>query len=151
MKSGLKVEREMGPCRLAWQANGFRHIRQYISNIEVLASISLVFSLHPPASCRFLEAHNSSQGKDSTCQWNFARIQNSGKLISGHRTTEVVTEHYFHPYQTQVRQALESAIPKLLTNGQKTLKDQMLAILDRTTAKTWKKDAAQLRQLAAAL
>jgi len=73
------------------------------------------------------------------------------KLISGHRTTEVVTEHYFHPDQAQVRQALESAIPKLLTNGQKTPKEQMLAILDRTTAKTWKKDTARLRELAAAV
>ncbi|MDO9542081.1 MAG: tyrosine-type recombinase/integrase [Kiritimatiellia bacterium] len=76
------------------------------------------------------------------------------KLISGHRTTEVVTEHYFHPDLAQVRKSLESAIPKLLTNGHpgeagKTFKDQMIEILDRTTIKTWKKDVARLRQLVA--
>jgi len=52
-------------------------------------------------------------------------------------------------------------MPKLLTNGHppahcsgaagKTPKEQMLAILDRTTTKTWKKDAGRLRQLAAAV
>jgi len=57
------------------------------------------------------------------------------KLISGHRTTEVVTENYFHPDQSQVRQALEAAMPRLLTNGEpsdkvekKTVKDEVLEI-----------------------
>ncbi len=73
------------------------------------------------------------------------------KLISGHRTTEVVTEHYFHPDQEQVRRSLEAAMPKLLTNGNQQPKDAIFNILDHMTAKTWKKDAARVRELLAAL
>ncbi|MFH1968966.1 MAG: site-specific integrase, partial [Verrucomicrobiota bacterium] len=71
--------------------------------------------------------------------------------VTGHKTTDIVLKHYFQPGREEFRRALQSAMPKLLTNGQKTPKDQMLTILDRTTAKTWKKDAGRLRQLAAAL
>lgn len=72
------------------------------------------------------------------------------KLISGHRTTEVVTEHYFRPDQAQVRATLEAAMPKILTGGKaKTRDEQMLEILDKTTAETWKADAAKLRALIA--
>jgi len=35
-------------------------------------------------------------------------------------------------------------MPKLLTNGQKSPKEQMKIILSQTTAKTWKKDKAQI-------
>jgi hypothetical protein len=42
-------------------------------------------------------------------------------------------------------------MPKLLTHGSKTPKEQMLEILDGTTAKTWKNDAARLRAIAACL
>ena len=40
---------------------------------------------------------------------------------------------------------------KLLTNGQKSPKDQILGILNRSTAKTWKKDAKRLQDLVASL
>jgi len=42
------------------------------------------------------------------------------------------------------RRVLQSAMPKLLTNGSKTPKDQVLETLDGTSAKTWKKDATRL-------
>jgi len=71
--------------------------------------------------------------------------------VTGHKTTDIVLKHYFQPGREEFRRALQSAMPKLLTNGQKTPKEQMLAILDRTTAKTWKKDVGRLRQLAAAV
>ena len=71
--------------------------------------------------------------------------------VTGHKTTDIVLKHYFQPGREEFRRALQSAMPKLLTNGQKTPKEQMLAILDRTTAKTWKKDACRLRALAAAV
>lgn len=69
--------------------------------------------------------------------------------VTGHKTTDIVLKHYFQPGREEFRRALQSAMPKLLTNGQKTLKDQMIEILDRTTIKTWKKDVARLRQLVA--
>lgn len=37
------------------------------------------------------------------------------KLISGHKTVEVVTTHYFHPNGDQVRDALQGALPEALT------------------------------------
>jgi hypothetical protein len=40
-------------------------------------------------------------------------------------------------------------MPKLLTNGQQSPKDEMRAILDRLTAKTLKRDQARLRALLA--
>lgn len=66
--------------------------------------------------------------------------------VTGHRTTDIVLKHYFQPGREEFRRALQSAMPKLLTNGHKTPKEQMLGILDRTTAKTWQKDAQRLRE-----
>ena len=71
--------------------------------------------------------------------------------VTGHKTVDVVLKHYFQPGREEFRRALHTAMPKLLTNGAKLPKDQILEILDRTTAKTWKKDAAKLRALATAL
>jgi hypothetical protein len=51
----------------------------------------------------------------------------------------------------EFRRALQSAMPKLLTNGHKTPKDQVLEILDRISSKTWQKDIERLRRLVAAL
>jgi hypothetical protein len=62
-----------------------------------------------------------------------------------------VLKHYYQPGREEFRRALQSAMPKLLTNGSKTPKEQMLEILDGTTAKAWKKDAARLRALVAYL
>ena len=71
--------------------------------------------------------------------------------VTGHKTAEVVLKHYYQPGREEFRRALQSAMPKLLTNGSKTPKEQMLEILDATTAKTWKNDAARLRKLIAAI
>ncbi|HBA83912.1 MAG TPA: integrase [Verrucomicrobia bacterium] len=67
--------------------------------------------------------------------------------VTGHKTTDVVLKHYFKPGREQFRQAIQSAMPKLLTNGAKSRDEQMLEILDKTTAKTWKQDCEQLRIL----
>lgn len=71
--------------------------------------------------------------------------------VTGHKTVDVVLKHYYQPGREEFRRALQSAMPKLLTNGSKTPKDQMLEILDGIKAKTWKKDAARLRALVACL
>jgi integrase len=67
--------------------------------------------------------------------------------VTGHKTVDVVLKHYFQPGREEFRRALQAAMPKLLTNGTKTPKEQMLGILDHTTAKRWKKDVANLRKL----
>lgn len=78
------------------------------------------------------------------------------KLISGHRTTEVVTQHYFRPNQEQVREAITAAMPALLTGGPApepgapkvdSIVERMLAIIDAARPKTWKTDVAALREL----
>lgn len=40
------------------------------------------------------------------------------KLVSGHKTVEVVTTHYFHPSREQVRNALRGALPAAVTGGE---------------------------------
>jgi hypothetical protein len=42
-------------------------------------------------------------------------------------------------------------MPKLLTNGQKSPKQEIKIILTRMTAKTWKKDKARMNKLLATL
>jgi integrase len=71
--------------------------------------------------------------------------------VTGHGTTDIVLKHYFQPGREEFRRALETAMPRLLTNGHKTPKDQILEILDRISAKTWQKESERLRKLVAAL
>ncbi len=49
--------------------------------------------------------------------------------VTGHKTTDVVLKHYFQPGREAFRQALQVAMPKLLTNGQKSPKEQIKIIL----------------------
>ena len=67
--------------------------------------------------------------------------------VTGHKTTDIVLKHYFQPGREAFRQALHSAMPKLLTNGQKSPKDEMREIVGGMTAKTWKADNARLMEL----
>jgi integrase len=64
--------------------------------------------------------------------------------VTGHKTTDIVLKHYFQPGREDFRRALQSAMPKLLTNGQKSPKDEMREIVEKMTARTWKKDKARL-------
>ena len=67
--------------------------------------------------------------------------------VTGHKTTDIVLKHYFQPGREDFRRALQSAMPKLLTNGQKSPKDEMKDVLDKLTAKNWKKSKARLLAL----
>jgi len=69
--------------------------------------------------------------------------------VTGHKTTDIVLKHYFQPGREDFRRALQSAMPKLLTNGQKSPKDEMLAIVEQMKAKTLKRDQALLLKLLA--
>jgi integrase len=71
--------------------------------------------------------------------------------VTGHRTVEIVLKHYFQPGREEFRRALQSVMPKLLTNGHRTPKEEMLEILNKTSAKTWLRDSRRLRELVAAL
>jgi integrase len=71
--------------------------------------------------------------------------------VTGHKTTDIVLKHYFQPGREDFRKALQSAMPKLLTNGQKSPKDEMKDVLDKLTVKNWKKGKARLLALWAKL
>ena len=58
--------------------------------------------------------------------------------VTGHKTAEIVLKHYFQPGREAFRNALQIAMPKLLTNGQKSPKEEIVEILKNMTAKTWK-------------
>ena len=55
--------------------------------------------------------------------------------VTGHKTTDVVLKHYFQPGREDFRQTLQSAMPKLLTNGHKTPKEQMREMLNEVKPK----------------
>jgi integrase len=67
--------------------------------------------------------------------------------VTGHKTVEIVLKHYFQPGRDDFRRALESAMPKLLTNGQQSPKDEMREIVEKMSAKNWKKHRARLAAL----
>lgn len=73
--------------------------------------------------------------------------------VTGHRTVEVVMEHYFRPGREYFRQAIMRAMPKMLadTSGRKSIKDEILELLDRSSARTWKVDIGRIRELVALL
>jgi len=76
--------------------------------------------------------------------------------VTGHQTVNVVLKHYFRPGREDFRQAIESAMPKLLmesnqatdkAKGPSELLEEALKGLEDATAKTWKKQ----REFATAL
>jgi integrase len=71
--------------------------------------------------------------------------------VTGHKTTEVVLKHYFQPGREAFRQALQSAMPSLLTNGEKSPKEELVEILDKMTATSWQAERDRARKLVAAL
>ncbi len=50
--------------------------------------------------------------------------------VTGHKTTDIVLKHYFLPGREDFRQTLQSAMPKLLTSGHKTPKEEMRELID---------------------
>lgn len=71
--------------------------------------------------------------------------------VTGHKTVDIVLKHYFQPGREDFRRALHAAMPKLLTNGEKSPKDEMRAVIERATARTWKRDKKRLLELLAEL
>jgi integrase len=64
--------------------------------------------------------------------------------VTGHKTTDIVLKHYFQPGREDFRRALQSIMPEILTKGQNSPIDEMLATIHKMTAKTLKNDKARL-------
>lgn len=57
-------------------------------------------------------------------------------------------KHYFRPGRDGFRQAVMRAMPKMLGDGaQPAVKDQVLAILEGVTARTWRRDRPEAMQV----
>ncbi len=70
--------------------------------------------------------------------------------VTGHKTTEVVLKHYFHPGEDDFRQALQTAMPRMLTSGQhKTPLEQIQEIATKSTSKTAWRDIKAIRAVIA--
>jgi integrase len=59
------------------------------------------------------------------------------QLITGHATTEVVMKNYFKPQRAQIRQALETRMPKLLVTGMIEQSDQAIELLNQMDSTNW--------------
>ena len=55
--------------------------------------------------------------------------------VTGHKTNDIVLKHYYQPGREDFRQALHSAMPRLLTNGHKTPKEEMRELIDAVKPK----------------
>jgi integrase len=69
------------------------------------------------------------------------------RRVTGHTTVEVVLKHYFRPGREQFREAMLSAMPKLLTTGTKSREEQIQEIVSQMTADTLKQDKERLLKL----
>ncbi len=67
--------------------------------------------------------------------------------VTGHKTADIVLKHYFQPGREAFRHALQTAMPKLLTNGQGSPQERMREIVEGMTARTWKRDRTRLLRL----
>jgi hypothetical protein len=61
-------------------------------------------------------------------------------------------KHYFRPGREDFRTAIFKAMPKMLADqGQRSAKDEMRQVIERMTARTWKRDQARLLEFMAVL
>ena len=71
------------------------------------------------------------------------------RRVTGHKTVDVVLQNYFQPGREAFRQAIQAAMPKMLSDGSKTRDEQMLEIINNMTPRTQKRDCIRLRDLVA--
>ena len=57
-------------------------------------------------------------------------------------------KHYFKPGREDFRQALLKNMPQMMSErARSTVKDEMRELIEKVTAKTWKKDKQRLLEL----
>lgn len=59
--------------------------------------------------------------------------------VTGHRTVDVVMRHYFRPGREAMREAIERAMPKMLTGEMKAPAERAVDRLEKMTEKNWKR------------
>jgi integrase len=86
--------------------------------------------------------------------------------VTGHKTTDIVLKHYFQPGREAFREALNKAMPALLTAGERGSSyvsspangtedrqslERVREILSKMTAKSWKKDRERVMGMLGAM
>ncbi len=66
--------------------------------------------------------------------------------VTGHKTTDIVLKHYFQPGREDFRQALQDAMPKLLTNGQKPVRERLRELIEKVEQEDLRKQMLALLQ-----
>lgn len=69
------------------------------------------------------------------------------RRVTGHQTVDVVLKHYFRPGREEFRRAFVEAMPKLLTNGERTPIEEAREIVAKMTGKTMRRDKVMLIRL----
>jgi len=71
------------------------------------------------------------------------------RMVTGHRTVEVVLKHYFHPDGDAIRRTFEQAMPDVITGGssQKPPEAIIREIAENTTPATAVHDMARIREV----
>ena len=73
------------------------------------------------------------------------------RKVTGHKTAEIVMKHYFQPGREAFRAALQTAMPKLLTNGPASKREQALELIRNLTPRNVGKLKAELAHIVEAL
>ena len=76
--------------------------------------------------------------------------------VTGHKTTDIVLKHYFQPGREDFRQALQSVMPKLLTEGEEQKLEKQKAEMGNLKPETgnlkseeWQAVREELREMIA--
>jgi integrase len=67
--------------------------------------------------------------------------------VTGHKTTEIVLKHYFQPGREAFRKALSTAMPALLTNGQKSPRDEIRSLAQAANTRNSRQSLARILEL----
>jgi integrase len=130
-------------------------VSTYLKRIEEVVGFPVVRQRRPKPDVMVLgPMHATRQGMKKVNQRGFHALRSTWvtlaltagvpvdlvRKVTGHTTVETVLAHYFQPGREDFRRTLEKAMPALLTNGAPTRGEQVRAILEGMTARTWRQD-----------
>lgn len=69
------------------------------------------------------------------------------KKVTGHATADVVMEHYFKPQRAQLKQAIETSMPNLLTAGKLSLAERAAEQLRSADSNNWEEQIAKALEI----
>ena len=131
-------------------------VSSYLNELEALAQLSFIRHKHPRgpsvAPARAPVHEDRTRGLRRASLRDFHSFRTTWitlaltsniplelvKKVTGHRTVEVVMKHYFRPHRQQLRQVLQEAMPKLLTDGMGSSREQAAELLRTADDSNWR-------------